>query len=263
MEAELTIREILDLAGEELQAKRLQPVTKRTLDYWISIGLIDHPRRKGKAGLGLFSEHVKDVIVCIRELQERFNFTLADIRMLLSSGSQLDDALNLMIEVEETYGPPVLPYARLHVSSNHIGPRVKDQAADFYIALRVSDGDEELNLDEVARRLELDTDSVRDLALSHQLPSHGETSMRFLGSEVFEWKASRSTTAPDLFAQVMARLIDLTNEVRRIDTIDSVPEKSREWLAYWIDALDTEFWRLRRLYHEAEMRQMTWGKIQE
>lgn len=256
MKAELPTKDILDFANEKLLEKSLQPVTRRTLDYWIAIGLMGHPKRKGKAGRGLFPDSAKLRVVCIRELQERFNFTLADIRALVANDSRLEDVLNLMTEVEETYGRPLVPYARPYACSNRVGgTEVRDEAADFYIAYRVAEGDEELGIDEVTALVGIDSQSVLDMARSHELPCHGNLRLRFLNSEIGEWRTKSSSPGPTVFTDVMKQLIDLTNELRRIDSLDSVPEKSREWLTYWIDAVDGELWRLRRLCHEAGMRE--------
>ena len=252
--AELPIRVVLDFANGQLREKSLQPITRRTIDYWISVGLIDHPKRKGKAGGGLFPERVKLHLLCIRELQEHFNFTLADLRAVSSTGSRLEDVLNLMVEVEKTYGRPLLPYARQYVCSHRVGVRARDESASFYVARRVADGDEELGLDQVAALLGIDKQSVLDLASNGELPCHGELQKRFLKSEVGQSEAKNSFSTPTVFAELMEHLIRLTNELRRVDNLDALPDNSREWLSHWVDAVDNELWRMRRLGHAAQMR---------
>lgn len=254
VKAELPIRELLDSANARLRDRSLQPVTRRTIDYWISVGLVDHPKRKGKAGGGLFPESARFHVLCIRELQERFNFTLADLRALLSVGSRLEDVLTLMTEVEKTYSRALLPYARQYVSSHRVGAKTGDEAASFYIAQRVADGDQELGLDQVAALLGIEVQSVLDLAVNGELPCHGESQKRFLSSEIRESKAKSSFPTPTIFADLMEHFIRFTSELRQVDNLDVLAEKSREWLVHWIDAVDNELWRIRRLAHAAEIR---------
>ncbi|NQT47441.1 MAG: helix-turn-helix domain-containing protein [Chloroflexi bacterium] len=254
MKAELPTKEILDFANEKLREKSLQSVTRRTIDYWISIGLIDHPKRKGKAGGGLFPDWVKLHVVGIRELQERYNFTLADIRALVANGTPLENVLSLMTEVERTYGQSMMPYARAYACARRVDTDAREEAASFYVGMRIAEGDEEIEVDEVAALVGLEGETVLDLARSRELPCHGDFRLRFLKSEVTEWKERNASAAPTEFTDLMAHLIQLNNELGSIQKVDDLSEKSHEWLAYWIDAVDNELWRLRRLSHEAQMR---------
>ncbi|MFC1999914.1 hypothetical protein ACFLXE_04050 [Chloroflexota bacterium] len=254
MSAELPTKEILKFANEKLREKSLQSVTRRTVDYWISVGLIDHPKRKGKAGGGLFPDWVKLHVVGIRELQERYNFTLADIRALVANGSPLDNVLSLMAEVERTYGHSMIPYARSYACARHISADAGNEAARFYIATRTAEGDEEIHVDQVAALLGLDGQAVVELAQSRELPCHGESHLSFLKSEITDWKEKSASPAPTEFTDVMGHLIQLNNELVNVQQLDDLSEKSHEWLAYWIDAVDNELWRLRRLSRETQMR---------
>ncbi len=255
MQAELIVSDVLNLANDELKQRSLQPVGRRTLDYWISIGLIQHPTRKGRAGRGLFPEDTALHVICIRELQQRFNFMLADISRLLRNGSRLADVSSLMAEVETTYGVSLLPLARQYACSNPVGASARDEVANLFIAIRVAEGDEELGVDEVATIIGTDNESAMKLARSGELPSHGELQPRFLRSEILEWKGRDTSHTAAVFADMMGHLIDLANEMHRIDSLAGLPDRSREWLTYWIGVVDAELWRLRRLCHEADMRQ--------
>ncbi len=255
MNVELPVRDILEFANLQLADRSLQAVSRRTLDYWVSMGLIEHPKRKGKAGRGLFPESAKLQVVCIRELQEHFNFTLADIQTSLSKGSKLDDVLSLITEVEQTYSRSLLPHARSHACTHHVGGDSADEAAEFYIAYQLEKGDEELGADQVATLLGTDSKSTFDLALSGELPSHGKLRLRFLTSEISEWKARHASPGPTALTDLISHLIDLNNELRGIGSLDGTSQKTRDWLLYWISAIDTEFWRLRRLCHEQRMKE--------
>jgi len=255
MEAELPTREIIQWANEKLGQKSLPPVSRRTIDYWISVGLIEHPRRKGKAGGGLFPDWVRQHVVCIRELQERYNFTLADIREALANGSSLGDVLGFMDEVANTYGSSMLPEARAYAATHRLGENSRDEAANFYVATRIAEGDEELEPEGVADLVGLDVTAVMDLSRSRELPCHGrEPRLRFLRSEISEWKGKTETPAPTEFTELMSHLMQLNNDLGSIHQLGDLSEKSHEWLAYWIDAVDNELWRLRRLSHEEQMK---------
>ena len=255
MSAELSTKELLESANRTLAEKALQPVTQRTLAYWISTGLVQHPKRKGKAGRGLFPESAKLDVESIRELQERFNFSLADVRALVAEGSKLNDVLNLMIAVDRTYGHSLVPYARSQATSHYIGPQSDEKAAEIFIALRQAEGDEDLTADQVAALLGKDSHAVLALASSHELPCHGTLQPRFLRREVSDWQARNAPPVPGALTDLVTHLIDLNNELCGISSLDGTAEKSREWLTYWLDALDNEFWRLRRLSREAKMKE--------
>jgi len=254
MNAEVSTGEILAFANDRLSEMLLKPVTRRTIDYWISIGLIDHPKRKGKAGKGLFPDWIKFRVVNIRELQERYNFTISDIQTLLVRGSQLSDTLSFLAEVQRIYGYSMIPYARVYTCSNLIGNDAASEAANFYITTRTREGDEEIYVDQVAELLGLETQVVMDLARSREIPCHGQSQLRFLRREITKWKEANASTTPTEFTDVMAHLIQLNNELGNVQNLDDLSEKSHEWLAYWIDAVDNELWRLRRLSREAQMR---------
>ncbi len=254
MIGELPLNEVLDYANSRLAEKSLQPVSRRTLDYWISAGLIDHPRRKGKAGRGFLPESARLWIVHMRELQERFNFTLAEIRAVLAMSSNLEDILNLLVQVENTYGHSLVPYARAYACSNPVSSD-PEEVHHVYIVQNINAGDQELTVDQVAELLETDTKTVLELANSRELPSHGVLQRRFLRNEIAEWKVKNSPENKTPLTTLITQMINLHNELRNLERLDGATDKSRGWLLYWVNEIDTELWRVRRLCHAEDMKQ--------
>jgi len=254
MIGELPLNEILAYANSRLTERSLQPVSRRTLDYWISAGLIEHPRRKGKAGRGFLPEAAKLQIVHMRELQERFNFTLAEIRAVLANGSELESVLNLLLAVENTYGHSLVPYARAYACAHPVSSD-PEEVHHVHIVHNIDAGDQELTVDQVAELLETDTKTVSELANSRELPSHGVLQRRFLKNEIIDWKIKNSPENKTPLTSLITQMINLHNELRSLERLDGATEKSRGWLLYWVSEIDTELWRMRRLCHVEEMKQ--------
>lgn len=251
--SELPVSEILGGANLALEERSLQPVSRRTFDYWMSIGIIEHPKRKGKAGRGFLPDSALTKIVNLRELQERYNFTLSDIQATQKNGSDLADVLGFMTSVEASYGHALIPFARSYSCANHLTSD-PEEVHEAFFAHRIAAGDEECGVEEVAEILGVDAGSIADLVRVRELPAHGIREPRFLKSEILQWKARHSTASAPM-TTVINQMMSFHNELHAIERVDEATDKQRGWLLYWINELDGELWRIRRLCHEKEMKQ--------
>jgi DNA-binding transcriptional MerR regulator len=258
MKVELRVAEVLEAANKQLIGVGLEAVSKRTLDYWISMGIIAPPKRQGKGGRGLFGKSAVRRVVHVRELQEYFGFTMADIRNA-ARYSKLENVIGFMKKVNETYGADLIPYARAHVCSHHMGQSFNNTANRLYVDYCVAEGDEELDEEHVADLLGIDPSLVSELAWSGELPGYhyGLGGLRhiFLRSEITEWKRKNPHPSVTTLTNVIQKMDDLADVLRQLVDLSGVTSKARQELISWSDEIEDEIWRVKRLCDDAERRE--------